>query len=201
MIYVATSKDNKDALMHYGVKGMRWGKSKWGGRDGYDDQQNSGYLMGRHISQNYYKTHNKPKNVFQLLRDVKNVSGKINKEADKHYTHRKSKYGGKDGQDNSGLMYRKVAHDYYKTHKKPKNIFQVYKDAINMSGKAMEQEAKHYTKRKTTNGNRNLSSGFKGKTGRELKNGHSSTNARRGGWSKEYLQTLHYNKKRNKYYN
>lgn len=26
MIYIATNKDNKDALMHYGVKGMRWGK-------------------------------------------------------------------------------------------------------------------------------------------------------------------------------
>ena len=24
MIYIATSKDNKDALMHYGVPGMRW---------------------------------------------------------------------------------------------------------------------------------------------------------------------------------
>lgn len=25
-VYIATNKDNKDALMHYGVKGMRWGK-------------------------------------------------------------------------------------------------------------------------------------------------------------------------------
>lgn len=30
MIYIATNKDNKDAIMHYGVKGMRWGKR--GGR-------------------------------------------------------------------------------------------------------------------------------------------------------------------------
>ncbi len=25
-VYIATNKDNKDSLMHYGVKGMRWGK-------------------------------------------------------------------------------------------------------------------------------------------------------------------------------
>ena len=77
------------------------------------------------------------------------MSGKYNKEVDKHYARRTSKYGSKDGQDNSGLMYRHVMWDYYKTHNKPKSIFKLVKDAKNMSGKVMEQEAKHYTRRNT----------------------------------------------------
>lgn len=38
-IYIATNKDNKDSLMHYGVKGMRWGKR--GGRRAGDLEKDS----------------------------------------------------------------------------------------------------------------------------------------------------------------
>jgi hypothetical protein len=142
MIYIATNKDNKDALMHYGVQGMKWRRRKWAGDESATGQENNIKLMANKIVRNDVQNHGNPKNVFQFLRTYKRVTSK-----------------------------------------------------------AAEQGSKHYTKRKTTNGNLKVSSGYKGKTGRELKNGHSSTNARRGGWSKEYLQTLHYNKKRNKYFN
>ena len=38
-VYIATNKDNKDSLMHYGVKGMRWGKR--GGRRAGDLEKDS----------------------------------------------------------------------------------------------------------------------------------------------------------------
>lgn len=66
-VYIATNKDNKDALMHYGVKGMRWGKR--GGRRASDlekDSTRTPYADTRSVSRR--KTTNAKNNLLPIGR-------------------------------------------------------------------------------------------------------------------------------------
>ena len=63
MIYIATNKDNKDSLMHYGVKGMKWGKR--GGRRAGEDTIPEDTIPEKIIEEQYiYEDYasNSPKN-------------------------------------------------------------------------------------------------------------------------------------------